>query len=287
MSLEILPDSLYSLPSIDVLLKNDKSSIVHKLLSASLIDKKMHLSSVAILLVKKGKQIIQNYDGSPTKVTEKEIVILPKDLYVVSDFVTKENIFEAIVFFIDDELIKKFLIFYTQKDRSIKSDSKIIKIRSNSRVDKYVIALNTEYKGRINSFSQVEIKIIEFLLLLSSYDENKEFISSLVKPKKRRVIKEFMEANYCENLNIEDYASLTGRSVSTFNREFKRVFSTTPNKWLISERLKKSRELLQNTNISVTDVCLEVGYENLSHFISAYKKQYGVTPKLDKTKNND
>jgi AraC-like DNA-binding protein len=287
MSLEILPDSLYSLPSIEVLLKNDKSSIVYKSLSAGLIDKKMYLSSVAILLVRKGKQIIQNYDGSPTIVTEKEIVILPKDLYVVSDFVTKENAFEAIVFFIDDELIKKFLIFYTQKDRGMKSDSKIIKIRSNSRVDKYVIALNTEYKGRINSFSQVEIKIIEFLLLLSSYDENKEFISSLVKPKKRRVIKEFMEANYCENLNIEDYASLTGRSVSTFNREFKRVFSTTPNKWLISERLKKSRELLQNTNISVTDVCLEVGYENLSHFISAYKKQYGVTPKLDKTKNND
>jgi AraC-like DNA-binding protein len=270
-----------------VLLKNDKSSIVYKSLSAGLIDKKMYLSSVAILLVRKGKQIIQNYDGSPTIVTEKEIVILPKDLYVASDFVTKENAFEAIVFFIDDELIKKFLIFYTQKDRGMKSDSKIIKIRSNSRVDKYVIALNTEYKGRINSFSQVEIKIIEFLLLLSSYDENKEFISSLVKPKKRRVIKEFMEANYCENLNIEDYASLTGRSVSTFNREFKRVFSTTPNKWLISERLKKSRELLQNTNISVTDVCLEVGYENLSHFISAYKKQYGVTPKLDKTKNND
>jgi len=287
MSLEILPDSLYSLPSIEVLLKNDKSSIVYKSLSAGLIDKKMYLSSVAILLVRKGKQIIQNYDGSPTIVTEKEIVILPKDLYVVSDFVTKENAFEAIVFFIDDELIKKFLIFYTQKDRGMKSDSKIIKIRSNSRVDKYVIALNTEYKGRINSFSQVEIKIIEFLLLLSSYDENKEFISSLVKPKKRRVIKEFMEANYCENLNIEDYASLTGRSVSTFNREFKRVFSTTPNKWLISERLKKSRELLKNTNISVTDVSLEVGYENLSHFISAYKKQYGVTPKSDKTKNND
>jgi AraC-like DNA-binding protein len=287
MSLEILPDSLYSLPSIDVLLKNDKSSIVHKLLSASLIDKKMHLSSVAILLVKKGKQIIQNYDGSPTIVTEKEIVILPKDLYVVSDFVTKENIFEAIVFFIDDELIKKFLIFYTQKDRSIKSDSKIIKIRSNSRVNKYIIALNTEYKGETNNSSQVEIKIIEFLLLLSSYAENKEFISSLIKPRKRRGIKKFMEANYCENLNIEDYASLTGRSVSTFNREFKRVFTTTPNKWLISERLKKSRELLKNTNISVTDVSLEVGYENLSHFISAYKKQYGVTPKSDKTKNND
>jgi len=295
MPLEILPSALYSLPGVKVLLKNKKSSVIQKSLSASLIDKKMHLSSVAILLVEKGEQIIQNYDGTPIVVAENEMVILPKDLYVVSDFVTKKQVFEAIVFFIDDALIKKFLLFDTDNIRNSKSDrksdkkadSKIIKIRSNSRVTKYLIFLFNAYKDEKNSASQVDVKILEFLLLLSNHNENKEFISALIETTKKRGIKKFMEDNYLENLKIEDYASLTGRSISTFNREFKRLFSTTPNKWLISKRLEKSRDLLKSTGMSVTEVSLEVGYEGLSHFINAYKNKYGITPKFDKNDNND
>ncbi|MBL4673950.1 MAG: helix-turn-helix transcriptional regulator, partial [Arenicella sp.] len=85
--------------------------------------------------------------------------------------------------------------------------------------------------------------------------------------------------NYLSNLKISDYAILTGRSDSTFNRDFKRLFGTTPKKWLITKRLSKSHQLLCNTELNVTQVAIEVGYENVSHFIAAYKKTYGVTPK--------
>lgn len=287
MTLEILPDSLYLLPGIEVLLKSKKSSVVVKSLSTSLIDKKMYLSSMAILLVEKGEQVIQKHGHPSITVTEKEMVVLPKDLYVVSDFVTRNSIFKAVVFFIDDELIKKFLLFYTEGNRTLNPDSKIKKIKSNSQVIRYLNSLILVYKGQKNNCSHVEIKIIEFLLLLSSCSENKEFISTLIGPVKKRGIRNFMEEHYLENLKIGDYAALTGRSVSTFNREFKKYFAVTPNKWLIEKRLEKSRELLRNTNMSVTDVSTDVGYENISHFISAYKKRYGITPKLDKTKNSD
>ena len=105
MILEILPSSLYDLPNIEVILKNKASSIIFKSLSENLENKKMFLSSVAILLVMKGEQIIQNYDKTDLIVRENEMVILPKDLYVVSDFVTKQEKFEAFIFFIDDQLI--------------------------------------------------------------------------------------------------------------------------------------------------------------------------------------
>jgi AraC-like DNA-binding protein len=242
---------------------------------------------MAILLVEKGEQVIQKHDHPPITVTEKEIVVLPKDLYVVSDFVTKDSIFKAVVFFIDDELIKKFLLFYTEGNRSLKLDCEIKKVKSNSQVIRYLNSLISVYKGQKYNRSHVEVKIIEFLLLLSSCSENKEFISTLIGPVKKRGIRKFMETHYLENLKIEDYAALTGRSISTFNREFKKFYAVTPNKWLIEKRLEKSRELLRNTNLSVTDVSIDVGYENLSHFISAYKKRYGITPKLDKTKNSD
>lgn len=103
MILEILPSSLYGSPNIKVLLRNKTSLIITKSLSKNLIDKKMYLSSVAILLVVKGKQIIKGYDGADLTVKENEMVILPKDLYVVSDFVTSQHEFEAVIFFIDKQ----------------------------------------------------------------------------------------------------------------------------------------------------------------------------------------
>ena len=122
MILEVLPSSLYGLPNIEVILRNNTSSIVFKSLSESLEKKKMYLSSVAILLVMKGEQIIQDYEKTDLVVKENEMVFLPKDLYVVSDFVTKQDNFEAFIFFIDEQLIKKFLLV-----NSIKQDENKIK----------------------------------------------------------------------------------------------------------------------------------------------------------------
>ena len=287
MMLEILPNSLYSLPNIEVILKNKASSIIHKTLFESLVNKKMYLSSVAILLVTKGKQVIRNYDGEDSVIKENEIVILPKDLYVVSDFVTNQNSFEAIIFFINDQLIKKFLPFYPMEKIANKTNSRVIKVAASNQVREYIHYLRAVHQNKKSNNDLLEIKIIEFLLLVGIQDNAKLFISSLIYPIKKRGIKQFMEDNYLANLKINDYAVLTGRSVSTFIREFKRLYGTTPNKWLINKRISKAHDLLNDTNMNVTEVSMEVGYENVSHFIKAYKEVYGVTPKSTKNKKSD
>lgn len=285
--IEILPSSLYSLPNIEIIFTSKTSSIIHKSLSQNLVNKKMYLSSVAILLVTKGEQVIRNYDGDNLVVKENEMVVLPKDLYVVSDFVTNQNIFEAMIFFIDDQLIKKFLLFYSINKKTSEISNKIIKVMASNQIKEYIHSLRTTCQNKKINNSLSEIKIIEFLLLAGTQDDTKLFMSSLIFSKKRRGIKQFMEDNYLSNLKIYDYAILTGRSVSTFTREFKRLYGTNPNKWLIKKRLKKSHDLLNDTNMNVTQVSMEVGYENISHFIKAYKEVYGVTPKLTKNITND
>jgi len=232
MILEILPSSLYKQPNIEVALKNKGSSIIFKSLSESLENKKMYLSSVAILLVLKGEQIIQNYDGSKLTVKENEIVILPRDLYVVSDFIAEQGSFEALIFFIDELILNRFIKLCSKNLINKKLTSKVLKAEIGDQVTQYVRSLNDIYKGAENNEALLELKLLEFLLLL--------------------------EQN---------------------SRDFKRLFKTTPKKWLIAKRLDKSHELLRTTQLNVTEVAVEVGYDNVSHFISAYKKVYGVTPK--------
>jgi AraC-like DNA-binding protein len=77
---------------------------------------------------------------------------------------------------------------------------------------------------------------------------------------------------------IEKFGYLTGRSLSTFKRDFKKAFNTTPQKWLTEKRLRLAHYQLTEKRRKPIDVFYEVGFENLSHFSYAFKKQYGISP---------
>ena len=87
-----------------------------------------------------------------------------------------------------------------------------------------------------------------------------------------------MEKNFMFNMPMERFGYLTGRSLSTFNRDFKKMYSVTPQKWLTQKRLALAHYQLVEMKKKPVDVYLEVGFEDMSHFSSAFKKQYGYAP---------
>ena len=89
---------------------------------------------------------------------------------------------------------------------------------------------------------------------------------------------EFMEKNFMFDMTLEEFASYTGRSLATFKRDFKKISDLSPQKWLIDKRLQAARDLIKNGHKKVSEVYLDVGFKNLSHFSSAYKKMFGVSP---------
>jgi len=88
----------------------------------------------------------------------------------------------------------------------------------------------------------------------------------------------FMQRNFMFNMSLEKLGYLTGRSLSTFNRDFKKLFKSTPQKWLIDKRLELAYYHLFEKKKKPTEVYLEVGFEDLSHFSYSFKKKYGVSP---------
>ncbi|WP_148230661.1 helix-turn-helix domain-containing protein [Chitinophaga pinensis] len=87
-----------------------------------------------------------------------------------------------------------------------------------------------------------------------------------------------MSHNYKYNIPLLSFGKLTGRSLSTFKRDFTKIFDTTPEKWLQKKRLEQAHYLILKKKQRPSDIYLEVGFENLSHFSFAFKKQYGMTP---------
>lgn len=89
----------------------------------------------------------------------------------------------------------------------------------------------------------------------------------------------FLEKNYMNDLTLRDIARFTGRSLSTFKRDFRALSDLTPQRWLMRRRLEAAREMLRrDSKRKVTDVCFEVGFKNLSHFSKLYKRTYGIPP---------
>jgi AraC family transcriptional regulator, exoenzyme S synthesis regulatory protein ExsA len=91
-------------------------------------------------------------------------------------------------------------------------------------------------------------------------------------------LKDFMMRNFNFNVPLERFAYLTGRSLSTFKRDFVTIFNTTPSRWLQQKRLEEAHFLIAEKGKKASDVYIEVGFENLSHFSFAFKKAFGVAP---------
>ena len=124
----------------------------------------------------------------------------------------------------------------------------------------------------------MEAKIKEVILtLIETMPELKSVLFDFVEPWKIDLAA-FMNSNYTVDLDLEGFAHYTGRSLSTFKKEFEQTFQTTPMKWIVSRRLEEARRLIEQEKERPLDVYLRVGFKNLSHFSTAYKRQYGYPP---------
>jgi AraC-like DNA-binding protein len=122
------------------------------------------------------------------------------------------------------------------------------------------------------------LKISEAISILRMIDPNVDSVlANFASPGKIDLVN-FMQRNFMFNMSLEKLGYLTGRSLSTFNRDFKKLFHTTPQKWLTEKRLELAYYHLAEKKRKPTEVYLEVGFEDLSHFSFSFKKKYGLSP---------
>jgi len=88
----------------------------------------------------------------------------------------------------------------------------------------------------------------------------------------------FMAQNFIYHIPLAQFARLSGRSLTTFKRDFKKVFDDAPERWIRRKRLERAHELIAGKKQSPVQVYAEVGFESLSHFSFAFKQHFGYNP---------
>lgn len=133
------------------------------------------------------------------------------------------------------------------------------------------------------------LKLKEIILLLNQTKNApaiRSILSNLFSPTTYS-FKEIIKAHYYENISLEELAILNNQSLSTFKREFKKLYNTSPATYLREKKLEKSVKLLVSTDLRTTDIAYECGFTNVSHFSKVFKNKFGISPTIYKLTHID
>lgn len=104
------------------------------------------------------------------------------------------------------------------------------------------------------------------------------FVAGLDRGGAEGLLRRVVEHNIHSNLTLEELAFLCHMSQSTFKRKFELVYGAPPIRWFHERRMRRAAHLLEHQGRKATEIYEELGYRNLSSFVQAFKKEFGVTP---------
>jgi AraC-like DNA-binding protein len=90
--------------------------------------------------------------------------------------------------------------------------------------------------------------------------------------------KDLADARYREPLDVRALARAAHLSPAHFSREFRRTFGETPYQYLLTRRMERAAALLRNTDRTVADVCLTVGFSSVGSFTTTFRRTFGLSP---------
>lgn len=161
------------------------------------------------------------------------------------------------------------------------------KINNDFLIHKYIEGLlfYFENPSLVNDEILV-LKLKEILLLLSQTQDAETvqvILSQLFSPA-TYTFRQIIEANLFLQINIEELAGKTNLSISTFKREFKKLYGHSPANYIKNKRLERAAELLLISDSRITDIAFDCGFNDLANFTKSFQDKYGSTPTAYRSK---
>lgn len=189
------------------------------------------------------------------------------------------GIFQSVTIFLDQQMLRSISAEHQLQAKGPYCGENALLLKPNPLFRNYMDSLNP-YLDEANPLNKAltNLKVKEaVMILLETNPALQDVLFDFNEPGKID-LEAYMTEHYKFNVDLNRYAYLTGRSLATFKRDFEKIFNTSPNKWLQQQRLQDAYFLIKEKGVKVSDVYLDVGFKDLSHFSFAFKKTYGITP---------
>ena len=234
-----------------------------------------------LLYVVLGGSVKLNSGRQSWTVRKNEVILLRRAQSVSYEKQNSEEtgLFESQLFAINDELLKDFL---TSQQVQIPQMTEELGTQVSPMSDR-LVAYCWSLSPYFNDPSQVNpgllrLKVME--LLYNVMDCSKNIFRQMLQLRQpvKTGIHRVVEENYTSPISLDELAYLSGRSLSSFKREFQDIYGESPARWIREKRLSKAQQMLRSSSLSVADVAYSLGFENPTHFSRIFKQQYGYAP---------
>ena len=143
-------------------------------------------------------------------------------------------------------------------------------------IDIYM-AENDETESKITAQIKTKIILLQFILEMWK----KGFVIENDTSGRNIVEKEmvsYIQQNFTGKISLKEFGEQFHLSEKYISRYFKEHFHITLSQYITYLRLENAKQLLQDTDLSVTETAMQSGYQNVSYFIRSFKKTYGISP---------
>ncbi|MDO4164067.1 MAG: helix-turn-helix domain-containing protein [Bacteroides sp.] len=262
-------------------LKIDDISVIESYIQTQDTNGSMFLKEHLILMVLDGTSTLTF--GREKYVVHKDEMIFLRKATLVGYHKTgnpdHNDNYDSLMFYLKDEFLRDFVQNANMRIQRMEEKAVTAVKPMNERLRSFAASLKPYFREKeYIDKGLVRLKIMELLYDLASADHNLlQQILQLRQPVRTEIV-DVMEQNFMKPVSLSDLAYLSGRSLSSFQRDFMAIYNVAPSVWLREKRLSKAQELLQNTSMSVADVCYSTGFENVSHFSRIYKNRFNYPP---------
>lgn len=189
---------------------------------------------------------------------------------------------EVIIVHLFPEILKKLYVGELPaliEKRNYTQQSQVV--RSSDIIAKFIESLEFYFKNPLLVNNDlIELKIKELILLLVQTKNVGSILDLVTDLYSTRSIhlKNMIEWHLFSNLSVEELAKLSNLSLSSFKREFKAEFNDTPNNYINLKKVEKAKELLRMTQMQISEIAYEVGFNDSLYFTRLFKKKTGTSP---------
>ncbi|SHH66565.1 helix-turn-helix domain-containing protein [Flavobacterium defluvii] len=192
---------------------------------------------------------------------------------------------EIVVISFHPEILKKIyekeFPFLLQQPKNKITNQSSEKINNDFLIQKYIEGLLFYFENPSLVNDEILIlKLKEIILLLSqtqSAETIQVILSQLFSPTVY-TFRQIIEAHLFQPVSIEELAQKNNLSVSSFKREFTKLYNDSPASYIKTKRLEKAAELLLITDQRITDIAYDCGFNDLSNFTKSFHDKYNSSP---------
>jgi AraC-like DNA-binding protein len=96
--------------------------------------------------------------------------------------------------------------------------------------------------------------------------------------RRMRLARDAMDRDWSQPLDLDAVSAAAGYSRYHFVRLFRRTYGETPGQYLSRRRIERAQEYLRSANLTITEICMLVGFTSMGTFCTRFKQQVGLTP---------